>query len=135
MSHPDSLPALIRRRAQILEQLAQLGDFRPGTLSSQYRKCGTPGCHCAQVGDPGHGPYWVLNHSVAGKTRSRAVPAAQLETTRKQVKTYQRSRELMREWTELNGRICELRLRQEQPGEPEKRGRWSQRSRPKSSRS
>ena len=46
---------LERRRAELVGQLASVGQMRPGSLTLRFRRCGTAGCHCAKPGDPGHG--------------------------------------------------------------------------------
>jgi hypothetical protein len=35
-------------RDRLYEQLAGVGDFRRGSVSENYRKCGKPNCACAQ---------------------------------------------------------------------------------------
>jgi len=40
-------------------QLAAVGDFRRGSVSKNYRKCGKPNCVCAQPDHPGHGPRFL----------------------------------------------------------------------------
>ena len=65
---PDGLAGLERRRAELYEQLRQVGDFRRGTLRAVRRKCGRPNCACAQPGHPGHGPQYNLSRSVGGRT-------------------------------------------------------------------
>ena len=37
---PDPLPALEQRRSQLLLAIAQLGDFRPGSIHAAFRRCG-----------------------------------------------------------------------------------------------
>lgn len=135
MTESGSLCALLRQRTHLQQRLAQIGDFWQGSLSSQYRKCGKPGCHCARPGDPGHGPSWILVRSVAGKPRSQSIPAAAVEQTQAQVEEYQRFRALTRELAEVSSQICALRLKRGVPDEPGKRGRWSKRSKPRRSRS
>ena len=44
-----------------------------GSLVEQIRRCGKPGCHCAE-GDP-HGPYAYFAPKTAGRGRSKYVPA------------------------------------------------------------
>ena len=34
---------------------------------AKYVRCGKPNCHCAQPGDPGHGPYFYLRYKQGGK--------------------------------------------------------------------
>ena len=59
---PD-LQALEVRREELRQQLASLGDLRPGSLVGRYRKCGKPNCHCAEDGSQGHGPSWSLTRA------------------------------------------------------------------------
>ena len=48
---PDSLPALETQRSQILRQIGDLGDLRPGSICAVVRRCGKPTCHCAKPND------------------------------------------------------------------------------------
>ena len=75
MSEP-SLPELESKRAGLFARLAAVGDFRRGTISENYRRCGKPNCACAQPGHPGHGPRWLWTRTVAGRgTRGRQLAA------------------------------------------------------------
>ena len=65
---PEPLSALIEERSLLLRQVAELGDFQPGSISSPTRKCGKPSCHCARPDDSGHGPHYQLTQKVDGKT-------------------------------------------------------------------
>ena len=47
---------LERRRKDLFRQMEHLGDFRRGTISVNYRKCGKSNCVCARKDHPGHGP-------------------------------------------------------------------------------
>jgi uncharacterized protein DUF6788 len=63
---------LARRRAAA----ARLGDVEQvlaGTLIEQGRRCGRPGCRCAD-GEP-HGPYAYFTPRPSGRGRARYVPA------------------------------------------------------------
>ena len=62
-----SLDDLERRRARLYDQLAATGDFRRGTISENYRRCGKPNCACAEPGHPGHGPRYLWTRTVAGR--------------------------------------------------------------------
>ena len=55
------LSELEAQRERLKQQLSGLGDLRPGSLVERYRKCGKPNCHCAQPGEPGHGPVLVAH--------------------------------------------------------------------------
>lgn len=129
MPTTDDPDELTRQRTALCEELAAVGDFRPGALQARYRRCGKPGCHCAREDDPGHGPKWVLTRTVDGRRRNWSIPDAAVSETREQVEAYRRFRALARELIEVNERICQQRLLARQPAEPAKRGRSSPRSR------
>ena len=52
---------------RLYEQLAATGDFRRGSISENYRRCGKPNCACAQPDHPGHGPRYLWTRTVAGR--------------------------------------------------------------------
>ena len=56
MPVPLEEPALAARRKELLAQIAQLGDLRPGSLVERYKVCGRTSCWRAQPGIRGHGP-------------------------------------------------------------------------------
>ena len=123
---PDSLVA---RRRQLLDEIAAIGDLRPGSLKARFRKCGKPNCHCAADGHPGHGPQWSVSRVVKGRMHSRAVPPWALEEARLQVDECHRLRGLVAELIEVSGAICERRVADRRPAEPGKRGRSRSRRR------
>ena len=104
------LPELRRQRRLIQDQLADLGDLRPGSLTPRYRKCGKPTCHCATPGDPGHGPCWSLTWTVEGKTQTRVIPTEAVEETQAQIAEYRRARTLTRELFAVSTRMCDVQL-------------------------
>jgi hypothetical protein len=53
---PETLEALELERTKLYQQLQAVGDFRPGIISVNFRKCGKKNCACARKGHPGHGP-------------------------------------------------------------------------------
>jgi len=106
----DELEALETRRKQLYGELEQLGDFRPGMISVNYRKCGKKNCACARRGHRGHGPQYLWNSTFGGKSAAENVPLGpRLEKARKEVATYQRFLELTREIVEVSQKICRLR--------------------------
>ena len=52
---------LLRQIEKVKGQLAALGDLRPGSLSTQYNVCGTPGCRCKASPPEKHGPLSGVN--------------------------------------------------------------------------
>src|SRR5438094_5035303 len=74
---PNSVHELERRRADIVQKIAGLGDLRPGSITTTQGKCGKPTCHCAEADHPGHGPHWRLTYKSEGRTRTQSLPSAQ----------------------------------------------------------
>jgi hypothetical protein len=90
--------------------MENLGDFRRGTMSLNYRKCGKKNCACARKDHPGHGPQYLWNAPIGGKTRARNLPLGpELEKVGKEVQTDQAFVRLTQEWMEINDRICQMR--------------------------
>ena len=68
-----SLRALRARRRRLAARLGDVEAVLAGSLVEQTRRCGKPGCRCAE-GDP-HGPYAYFAAKTAGRGRSRYVPS------------------------------------------------------------
>ena len=112
----SSLEALCKRRHQLTANLANVADLRPGFLTTRFRKCGKPNCHCAQKGSPGHGPSYSLTHSIGGKTITQVIPQGPaIERTKAQIAEYRRFRLLVRELIAVSEQICSAQLRDAQP--------------------
>jgi len=103
--------ALESRKARLLVQIGALADLRPGSLVERFLKCGKAGCHCAQPGDQGHGPFWSLTRKVNGKTATWLVPAGKpQQVVRDQVEEYKRFRALEKELIEVCEQLSDARL-------------------------
>ena len=124
MTQEAAITSLHERKRQILHAMSRLDDFRQGSLSPRYRKCGKPYCHCAQEGSKGHGPLWMVTRAVDGKTVSRAIPPERVDKTFEQIETFHQFQNLVREYTEVNIKICDAQLEAEKAAsrEAEKRG-------------
>ena len=106
----DPVQMLEQRRAELQNQLAQVGDLRPGSLVERYRRCGKAGCHCAAPGAEGHGPSWSLTRAVDGKTVTRVIPPEAVTRTRQHLAEYQRFRGLVHEMVETSEQLCAAKL-------------------------
>ena len=85
MTEP-SLPELEAERDRLYAQLSAVGDFRRGSVSENYRKCGKPNCACAQPGHPGHGPRFLWTRSARGRgTVGRQLAAGEVAKVRREV--------------------------------------------------
>ena len=69
-----STRALLARRRAAAARLGSVEEVLTGSLVQQTRRCGKPGCRCAE-GDP-HGPYTYFAARTAGRGRLRYVPAS-----------------------------------------------------------
>jgi hypothetical protein len=103
------LADLEEQRARLFEQLAALGDFRPGSVNATYRRCGKPNCACARPAHPGHGPRYLWTRSAGGKTRSRQLSGAELEKVRREVAHYKEFLAVSEQIVEVSEAICEAR--------------------------
>src|SRR5438045_9506957 len=59
-------PAMVlrKRRTALMRQLPPLQAILRGSLIERYKRCGKPGCKCAD--GPGHGPKYYLSVSYQG---------------------------------------------------------------------
>ena len=113
---PLSLPDLAQRREVLAQQIAQLGDLRPGSVTATSGRCGKPGCRCHQPGEPPHGPNFRLTYKVEGKTLSESLPTpAAIRKAEREVAEFRKFQELSREFVETNTAICRLRPVEEEP--------------------
>ena len=105
-----SLPDLEEQRARLYQELAGTPDFRRGSITATFRRCGRPNCACARPDHPGHGPRYLWTRSVAGRTEGRQLaPGAELERARREVEAHGRFVALSGEIVAVNEAICEGR--------------------------
>jgi len=105
-----SITELEERRTEITRQIAQLGDLRPGSISSTSGRCGKPSCHCHQPGQPGHGPNLRLTYKAEGKTISEALPnLAAVRKAEREVGEFRQFQQLSHEFVEVSAHLCRLR--------------------------
>ena len=105
-----SLNDLEQRREQLYAELAATGDFRRGSVSENFRRCGKPNCACAQPDHPGHGPRYLWTRSVAGrKTKGRQLSAGEVDKVRAELANYHRFAQVSEQIVAVNETICEAR--------------------------
>lgn len=106
----DSLSQLDAKRNDLFRQLAAVGDFRRGSVTTTSGKCGKANCHCVKRDDPGHGPNFRLTRRVAGKTTTETFdsPAA-LRKAQQEVAEFHRFQTLCGEIVAVSEKICALR--------------------------
>lgn len=106
----ETLESLEQKRGQLYRQLTETGDFRRGTISVVYRKCGKKNCVCAGEGHPGHGPLHLWNTTIKGKSYAKSVKLGpEMQKYLAEIANRDRFLKLSGEIVEVNERICDLR--------------------------
>jgi hypothetical protein len=104
------LEELEEQRARLYEELAEVGDFRRGSVSENYRRCGKANCACTRPDHPGHGPRYLWTRSVPGRaTRGRQLAAGEVGKVRGELAGYDQFATLSQRIVEVNEAICEAR--------------------------
>jgi hypothetical protein len=107
---PQSLGDLERQRSAILHGLTDLGDFRPGSITTTSGHCGKANCRCHRPNEPPHGPTDRLTYKVEGKTVSESLPnPAAFAKAEREVAEFRDYQRLSQQFVEVNTRICALR--------------------------
>src|ERR1700735_1365772 len=132
----SSLPELEAERNRLYAQLSAVGDFRRGSVSENYRKCGKPNCACAAQDHPGHRPRFLWTRAEGRRKRvGRQLAAAEVEKVRREVARHAEFTAAVGQIVELNEKICEARptAGKDAPPVPEReKGGSSPRSRKRS---
>ena len=105
-----SAAELRRRRRRLLGDMPPLERIMRGSLIERYKRCGRPGCHCAN--GRGHGPKIYLSVSVSGeRPQMDYVPNARADEVRELVDNFNRAREILNEVCAINTEL--LRRKEE----------------------
>jgi hypothetical protein len=106
----ETLAKLESKREQLYRQLMEIGDFRRGTISVTYRKCGKKNCACAKEGHPGHGPLYLWNATIGGKSVAKNFKlGVEMDKYREETSNYKKSLTIFDELIDINEQICNLR--------------------------
>src|SRR5712675_3309700 len=106
----EDLPSskLRKRRAQLLRQMPALETLLRGSLIERYKRCGKPGCKCAE--GPGHGPKYYLSVSHPGlRPQMNYVPQESHAQIAEFVANYHRAREILEAISEINRELLRRR--------------------------
>jgi len=105
-----SLRELEAERDRLFAQLSAVGDFRRGSVSENYRKCGKPNCACAQPDHRGHGPRFLWTRTARGRgTVGRQLAAGEVEKVRREVARHAEFASVSEQIAEVSEKICEAR--------------------------
>lgn len=105
----EKLERLEQKRETLYKEIHQVGDFRRGIISLNYRKCGKKNCACAKKGHPGH-PQYLWNSTIKGKSYAKSLKAgAELQKYMTEIENHDRFKQLCRDIIQTNEQICNLR--------------------------
>jgi hypothetical protein len=105
-----SLAELEAERDRLYAQLSATGDFRRGSVSENWRKCGKPNCACAAPDHPGHGPRFLWTRSQGRRVRTgRQLAAGEVEKVRGEIARHAEFISAVESIVEVNEQICEAR--------------------------
>jgi len=106
----DTLKVLEGKRKSLYKKLEDIGDFRRGTISVNYRKCGKKNCICANPDHPGHGPQYLWSTTIKGKSYGKNLRLGpELQKYMEEIANYRSFLRLCDEMVQLNERVCDLR--------------------------
>ena len=101
---------LVKRILRIKQELVELGEMRPGTLSKQFNSCGNPNCRCKDSKNPKkHGPYHQLSYTRHGKSKSEYVKIDQIPIIKQQIMNYKQFVKLTQDWIDLSIELAQPR--------------------------
>ena len=106
---------LLRQIERLKGRLAEIGDLRPGSLSTQYNVCGTPGCRCKATPPDKHGPYYQVSFTRKAKSSSTFMRKEDLAAIRQELKNYEAMKTLVDQWIDLATELSNLRLANKRP--------------------
>jgi hypothetical protein len=106
----DTLKVLEEKRESLYKKIEELGDFRRGTISVNYRKCGKKNCICTKPGHPGHGPQYLWSTTIKGKSYAKNLRfGPELQKYVEETANHRKFVELCDELVEFNERLCDVR--------------------------
>ena len=95
------------RRLALAERLGDVEHVLAGSLAGQSRRCGRPGCRCAD-GEP-HGPYAYFTPRPAGRGRVRYVPAGLAGVVRRYLQRGEQVEAVLAEISAINAELLARR--------------------------
>ena len=102
-----SADQLLARRRALASRLGDVEQVLAGTLTEQARRCGRPGCRCAE-GAP-HGPYAYFTPRLAGRGRARYVPSALAGVVRRYLRRGEQAEAVLAEISAINAELLARR--------------------------
>jgi hypothetical protein len=106
----ETLKVLEEKRKSVCKKIGEIGDFRRGTVSVNYRKCGKKNCICTKPGHPGHGPQYLWNTTIKGKSYAKNLKlGSEMKKYMEEIANYRTFLQCCSDLVELNEKLCDLR--------------------------
>jgi Mg2+ and Co2+ transporter CorA len=86
---------------KIKDELQQIGEMRPGSLTLQYKSPKEK-----------KGPYYQLSYTHKMRSRTQYVRAEFVDEIRQQIDVYKRFRNLIEKWIDLAIEHCQMKMNQ-----------------------
>lgn len=107
----NKLKLIEKKIKKIKEELLDLGELRPGSLSKQFNVCGKPSCRCKdKTNSKKHGPYYQISYSRKGKSSSAFVRPESVKDIENQLANYKQLMHLVNLWIDLALEHSKLKL-------------------------
>jgi hypothetical protein len=109
-SNENDIFNLESKRKIMFKKLLKIGDLRSGTISVNFRKCGQNNCICTKPGHPGHGPQYLWNTTIKGKSYAKNLKLGpELQKYKEENDNYRKFTKICKEIIQVNEEICKLR--------------------------
>lgn len=106
----DQINELESKKTALFKKIMELGNFRRGTISINYRKCGKKNCACAKPGHKGHGPQYLWSATIKGKSYAKSLKfGPELQKYITETDNYRIFVEICDKIININQKICDLR--------------------------
>jgi hypothetical protein len=93
----------------LFKELEKIGNFRRGSISVNYRKCGKKNCACAKEGNLGHGPQFLWSTTIKGKSYTKQLKVGPvLQKYVEENENYRTFQRLCEEIIQVSGKISDL---------------------------
>lgn len=105
----DTFQELKKERESFYREIKQIGNFRRGTLSVTYSKCGKKNCVCTKKAHPGHGPHYLWSTTIKGKSFAKRLKLGpELQKYKEEIDNYHNFQRLCDKIIQVNKKICDL---------------------------
>ena len=102
--------ALRQKQKVLLHRLPPLQAILRGSLIERYKRCGKPGCKCAE--GRGHGPKYYLSISHPGRRPEMDyIPAEFQQKVKAYLENYRKVKEILEEFSAISRELLRRRER------------------------